>query len=252
MKRVSFVLGTLAAGALAAGCIAGPSRSLNPLGHASPNKDMATQEQYPLRSSATKEEVDRVFEEHYPGTINWLYVWGTDRWFDLLDITTLHLDAGRGFGLNLRITEFAQIGLNWWDGESWGWRGRSWGVWETSEVDRGVGPFYWVEYERHPSWGTQTLFNHDYKYTGWDILETGDPKSGNGDWSEIGGKLRILAIGAGVRISPAELCDFVCGLFPVSFIANLIGYRQPTPDIMHDDIWAQIKQHLQDEKGLDQ
>jgi hypothetical protein len=213
---------------------------------------MATQDQYPLRSSATKEEVDRVFEEHYPGTINWLYVWGKDRWFDLLDITSLNLDAGRGFGINLRITDFAQIGLNWWDGDSWGWRGRAWGVWETKEVERGIGPFYWMEYERHPSWGTQTLFDHDYKYTGWDVLETADPKVGNGDWSEIGGKIHILALGAGLRISPAELCDFVAGLFPVSFVMNVIGYRQPTPDIMDDDTYAQIKAQLQDEKGLGQ
>jgi hypothetical protein len=252
MKRVSFVLGTLAAGALAAGCIGGPDRSLNPLGHASPNKDLATQEQFPLRSSATKEEVDRQFEERYPGTINWIYVWGKDRWFDLLDITSVNIDAGRGFGLNLRVTEYAQIGLNWWDGTSWGWRGRTWGAWETSEVERGVGPFYWIEYQRHPTWGTQSLFDHDYKYTGWDILETGNPKVTNGDWSEIGGKIHFLALGAGVRISPVELCDFVAGLFPVSFVANVIGYRDPVPDIMNDDTYAQIKQQLEDEKGLGQ
>ena len=252
MKRVSFVLGTLVAGALAAGCIGGPSRAMNPLGHASPNKDLATQEQYPLRSSATKEEVDRQFEERYPGTINWIYVWGKDRWFDLLDITSLNIDAGRGFGFNVRATEYLQLGLNWWDGTSWGWRGRTWGAWETSEVERGVGPFYWIEYQRHPTWGTQSLFDHDYKYTGWDILETGNPKVTNGDWSEIGGKIHVLALGAGVRISPVELCDFVAGLFPVSFVANVVGYRDPVPDLMNDDTYAQIKQQLEDEKGLGQ
>ena len=55
MKRVSLVLLTLAAGVVAAGCV-GPTRSPNPLGHASPNKDLATQEQYPIKSSAVKEE----------------------------------------------------------------------------------------------------------------------------------------------------------------------------------------------------
>jgi hypothetical protein len=250
MKRVSFVLGTLVAGALAAGCIGGPSRSLNPLGHASPNKDLATQEQYPLRSSATKEEVDRQFDEMYPGTINWIFVWGKDRWFDLLDVLTFHLDAGRGLGFNIRITEFAQIGINWWDGQSWGMRGRTWGVWDTDEKEYGLGPFYWLEYERHPQWGTQSLFDHDYKYTGWDLLETGDPKAMYGEWTEIGAKVHVLAIGAGIKVSPAEACDFICGLFPVSFVMNVIGYRQPTPDIMDDDTWSQIEQQLQDEKGL--
>lgn len=250
MKRVSFVLGTVAAGILAAGCVGGPSRSPNPLGHASPNKDLATQEQYPLRSSAVKEEVDRQFEETYPGTMNWLYVWGKDRWMDLLDIASLNLDAGRGFGVNVRATEFLQLGLNWWDGHSWGMRGRTWGVWETSEEERGIGPFYWIELERHPTWGTQSLFDHDYKYTGWDIFETANSKVSNGDWSEVGGKVHVLAIGAGVRLSPVEAVDFVVGLFPVALVANIVGYRDPVPDVMADDTWSQMEQQLEEEKGL--
>jgi hypothetical protein len=250
MKRVSCVLGTLAVGALAAGCVGGPSRSPNPLGHASPNKDLATQEQYPLRSSAVKEEVDRQFDERYPGTINWLFVWGKDRWFDLLDIGGFNLDWGRGFGVNVCLTEFAQVGVNWWDGESWGMRGRTWGHWETSEVDRGLGPFYWVELERHPVWGTQSLFDQDYKYTGWDLHETADPKITNGDWSEVRGKVHVLAIGAGARLSPVEAVDFVVGLFPVSLIANIVGYREPVPDLMADDTWSQMERQLEDERGL--
>jgi hypothetical protein len=253
MKRVSFVFGTLAAGVLAAGCVGGPSRSPNPLGHASPNKDLATQEQYPLRSGAVKEEVDRKFEEAYPGTINWLYVWGKDRWFDLLDVASVNIDAGRGFGFNIHLTEFAQIGLNWWDGTSWGMRGRTWGTWETHEVDRGLGPFYWIEFERRPTWGTQSLFNHDYKYTGWDILEDADDaKVGHHDWSEVGASVHLFALGAGVSVSPIEAVDFVAGLFPVSLVANVAGYRDPVPDIMADDTWSQIKRELEDEKGLGQ
>jgi hypothetical protein len=250
MKRVSCMLGTLAVGALAAGCVVGPSRSPNPLGHASPNKDLATQEQYPVRSSASKEEVDRQFDERYPGTINWLFVWGKDRWFDLLDVAGFNLDWGRGFGVNVTLTEFAQVGLNWWDGQSWGMRGRTWGHWDTHEVDRGLGPFYWVELERHPAWGTQSLFDHDYKYTGWDLHETADPKVSNGDWSELRAKVHVLAIGAGARLSPVEAVDFVVGLFPVSLVANIVGYREPVPDVMADDTWSQMERLLEDEKGL--
>jgi len=252
MKRVSFVLGTLAASLLAAGCVGGPSRSVNPLGHASPNKDLATREQYPLRSSAVKEEVDRQFEERYPGTINWLYVWGADRWFDLMDIASFNIDFGKGFGVSVKATEFMEVGINWWDGMSWGMRGRAWGVWETHEVDRGFGPFYWVELERKPTWGTESLFGHEYKYTGWDLHETADAKISNGDWSEIGAKVHVFAIGAGVKVSPIEAVDFVAGLFPVGLIANVAGYHEPIPDIMGDDTWSQIKKELEDEKGLGQ
>jgi hypothetical protein len=250
MKRVSLVLGSLAAVALAGGCVGGPSRSPNPLGHASPNKDLATQEQFPLASSPVKEEVDREFEERYPGAINWLYVWGKDRWFDLLDIASWNLDAGRGFAFNVRATEFAQIGLGWWDGTSWGMRGRTWGTWEVHEVERGIGPFYWIELERRPTWGTQSLFNHDYKYTGWDIQEKADPKVTNGDWSEVGAKVDLFALGAGVRVSPVEAVDFVAGLFPLPLVANVIGYREPVPDVMDDDTINQMRRELEDEKGL--
>ena len=250
MKRVSFVLGTLVVGALTSACVGGPSQSPNPLGNVSPNKDLATQEQYPLRSSAVKQEVDRQFEERYPGTINWLYVWGKDRWMDLLDVASWNVDFGRGFGFNVRATEFLQVGLNWWDGQSWGMRGRTWGVWETHEVDRGIGPFYWVEIERHPTWGTQSLFDHDYKYTGWDLHEEENSKVTNGDWSEIGAKVHVLAIGAGVRVSPVEAIDFIAGLFPVGLIANVVGYHEPIPDIMMDDTHSLIQRELEEEKGL--
>jgi hypothetical protein len=250
MTRVSFVLGTLAAATLAGGCVVGPSRSPNPLGHQSPNKDLATQEQYPLKSSAVKEEVDRQFEEQYPGTVNWLYVWGKDRWFDMLDMVSWDLNFGRGFGVNAHVTDFVQVGLNWWDGQSWGMRGRTWGVWETSEVDRGLGPFYWVEYERHPTWGTQSLFDHDYKYMGWDLAESGEPKAMHSEWSEIGARAHLFAVGAGAAVNLAEIFDFVTGLIPIGFIPNLIGYHEPTPDLMADDTWSQIKRELEAEKGL--
>ncbi len=249
MKQV-IVLGTLAAGLLAAGCVGGPSRSPNPLGHASPNKDLATDEQYPLRSSAVKEEVDRQFEERYPGTINWLYVWGKDRWFDLLDIAGFNIDFGRGFGVDLTATELLQVGVNWWDGMSWGMRGRAWGVWETHEVDHGLGPFYWVELERKPTWGTESLFGHYYKYSGWDILESGDQKVTNGDWSELRAKVHLFAVGAGVRLSPVEAVDFVAGLCPIGLVTNIFGYHEPIPDILGDDTWSMIKKELEEEKGL--
>jgi hypothetical protein len=250
MKRVSFVLGSLAVGALAAGCVGSPSRSPNPLGHASPNKDLATDEQYPLRSSAVKEEVDREFEQRYPGTMNWLYVWGKDRWLDLMDVASWNLDFGRGFGFNAHATELVQVGLNWWDGKSWGMRGRTWGVWDTHEVDRGLGPFYWIEYSRNPVWGTQSLFDHDYKYTGWDLQEKEFSKVTHGDWSEVGALAHVFALGFSVAVSPIEVVDFVAGLDPIGLVANVCGYHEPLPDIMGDDTHSVIEQELRDEKGL--
>lgn len=248
MKRVHLLIGAVAASGLA-GCVGGPARNPNPLGNNDPNRDLATSEQYPLRSSEVKEEVDRQFEMQHPGTVNWLFVWGKDRWFDFLDVWKWDVSAGRGFGVNAHLTEFAQAGVNWWDGQSWGMRGRAWGQWETSEEDRGLGPFYWVETERKPLWGTQNLWSHEYKYTGWDLQEESGDKATQ-DWSEIGGKFRLFAVGASAGASPVEAVDFLAGLFPVGLVANLAGYHHPLFDLMDDDTHAQIEKDLRTQKGL--
>ena len=56
MKRVQLLIGAVAAASLA-GCVGGPARSANPLGNNDPNRDLATQEQFPLQSDPVKEEV---------------------------------------------------------------------------------------------------------------------------------------------------------------------------------------------------
>lgn len=251
MKRVHLLVGFVAA-AFAGGCVGGPARSPNPLGNNDPNRDLATSEQYPLQSSAAKEEVDRRFEMQHPGVANWLYVWGRDRWFDLMDVASWDLSVGRGMGANLHLTEFAQVGANWWDGWSWGMRGRAWGVWQTSEVDRGIGPFYWVEHERTPVWGTKTLWDHEYKYTGWDIQEPGQAtadKAIHDDWTDLGATAHLVAIGAHISASPIEAVDFVAGILPVGLVANVAGYHHPIFDIMHDDTWSGIEKALKNERG---
>lgn len=254
MKRVHLVIGAVAAAGLS-GCVAGPARSANPLGNNDPHRDLATSEQFPLRSDPTKEEVDRQFEQQYPGTVSWLYVWGKDRWFDLMDIVSWDIAFGRGLGFNVHATELLQVGLNWWDGTSWGQRGRAWGVWETSEFDRGFGPLYWVELERSPKWGTQTLWDHEYKFTGWDYdeasLESGN-KALDHDWSEFGGKVHVIAVGADASVSPIEAIDFVAGLFPVGLIANVFGYHHPVFDIVNDDTHAEIERKMREENSLGQ
>ena len=109
IKGLAFLAGTVAAGMLLPGCLTGPLHSPNPLGHPNPHRDLATQAQYPLRSAPDKEEVDRRFEETYPGTINWLWVWGRDRWFDLLGVFEPPLEIPQE-GLELDLGLFDRRG----------------------------------------------------------------------------------------------------------------------------------------------
>jgi hypothetical protein len=251
MKRVHLLIGAVAAASLA-GCASSTSQSSDPQGTNDPNRDVATGERAPFHSDPVKEEVDRQFEMEHPGTLSWFGVWAVDRWYDLWDVLGWDLSFGRGLGVNVHVTEFAQLGLNWWDGQSWGQRGRAWGVWTTSEEDRGIGPFYWVEHDRQPNWGTKNLFEHEYKYTGWDLDEESGNKANHQDWTEVGGLVHLIAIGAEVNVSPIEAVDFVAGLFPPTLIVNLFGYHHPLFDIMEDDTHSKIEKDLRAEKGLGQ
>ncbi len=229
MQRLSFLAGTLAAGLLAAGCASG-----------SPVSDAPSAEPlYPSQSDPVKVEVDRQFDEEYPGIGNAALVWGADRGLDLLDVISWDIQFGRGFGINASATEYLQAGMGWWEGTSLGMRGRAWGVWKEDLTHRGLGPYYWVEYERTPVSGTQTLFDIDYKYTGWDLFENSSNKGLHHDWSEFSASLELFAVGAQAAASPVEVVDFVSGFLPYV-------------DILEDDTRARIEQRLRSERGLGQ
>ncbi len=239
-KGFAFLVGTVAAGALMAGCSTPPKA-----GHGETVHDQL----YPVESSAVRSEVDRKFEEIYPGAGNWAWVWVRDRVLDLADVPSWDVQFGRGFGANAHLTEYAQAGIGWWDGTSLGQRGRAWGMWSESKVHRGLGPFYWIEVERTPDWGTQNLFDHEYKYTGWDLFED-RTKAADHDWADVGASAQLLAVGASAAASPIEAVDFVAGLIPIGLITNLFGVHQPIFDIRSDDTYSVLQSSLAEEKGL--
>ncbi len=240
-KGFAFLVGTVAAGALLSGCSTPPKP-----GHGQTAHDQV----YPLERSADREEVDRRFDEAYPGALNWGWVWFRDRWFDLWDIPSWDIQFGRGFGVNVTATEYAQAGIGWWDGMSLGERGRSWGMWDEHVVHRGLGPFYWVEIERTPKWGTKNLFDHEYKYTGWDLFEESGNKAAHHDWADLGAGANVLAVGASVAASPVEAVDFIAGLIPIQLVTGWFGAHQPVFDIKSDDTYNRMAHELAEEKGL--
>ena len=210
-KGFAFLVGTLAAGALLSGCASDPVRT----------------------------EVDREYDEQHPGFMNKTGVWFADRGLDLVDVIFLDIQFGRGFGVNVTATEYLQAGIGWWDGTSLGGRGRSWGMWDETMVHRGLGPFYWIEIERTPTWGTTTLWDHEYRYTGWDLFEENGNKAIDHDWADLGLSAQLLAIGARVAVSPIEAVDFVAGTITLGVV-----------DIRDDDTRSELEKELREEKGL--
>jgi hypothetical protein len=262
MKRVHLVVTAALAVGLGACCSTNPRSSGSPSGRKASSTVSASSGSTSSGSASSgrpwvecdevKQEVDRVFDERHPGVGRWALVWLGDRGNDLLDILEVSLSFGRGMGVNLRATEYLQAGVNWWDGMSWGMRGRAWGVWETREEDRGVGPFYWVEHERRPVCGTASLWDHEYKYTGWDLSEDSYSKAVHHDWTSFGGSARVIAVGAEAAVSPLEALDFVGGVLPIGLVVNLFGYHHPVFDVMQDDTWSELRDELVEEKGLGQ
>ncbi len=235
------VAGTMATGALLSGCNTPPKA-----GHG----ETVHEEAYPLARSAEREEVDRQFNEIYPGAGNWTWIWFRDRWMDLWDVVEADIAFGQGFGVNAHATEILQAGMGTWEGTSMGLRGRAWGMWEESKTHRGLGPWYWIDVERSPLWGTKNLFDHEYEYTGWDIMEETGDKAIDQDWTSIGASAQVLAVGAHVAASPLEAVDFIAGLIPVGLVVNWFGVNKPIFDIMEDDTYSRLQKKLADEQGL--
>jgi hypothetical protein len=223
-KRFAYLaVGLVAAGALLTGC-----STVNP----------------------ERDEVDRQYAEQNPTAGKKAGTWFGDRWYDLTDIIKADLAFGMGIGVNIHATEILQAGIGTWDGTSVGLRARSFGKWEESKTHRGLGPWYWVDVERTPIWGTSQISMHEYQYTGWDIMEETGDKAIDHDWSELGASVQIIAIGAHVAGSPLEAVDFLAGLIPISLIENLFGGTMPAWDIMDDDAYARLAAELEEEQGL--
>lgn len=200
--------------------------------------------------SPEREEVDRQFRAEYPNAGSWTGVWFLDRWLDLTDIVKADVAFGQGFGVNAHATEILQAGIGTWDGTSVGLRARSFGMWEEEKTHRGLGPWYWVDVERTPLWGTSHIAEHEYKYTGWDIMEQTGDKAIDHDWTEIGASAQFLAIGAHVAASPLEAIDFLAGLIPVGLVYNMFGANKPIFDISKDDTYSRLQKQLADERGI--
>jgi len=250
------VLGSVAVACLSAGCVSFPDTEVptppwfDSGSHPSPHHDDAEATLYPLRSSAVKAEVDKEFEAQHPGFMGWFFSYWKDRLLDLQDVVSADIAVGRGLGVNFRPTEYAQVGLGWYDGVKVGWRQRAAGWWDEKRVERGASAFYWMEIDRKARWGTKTLFGQDYEYTGWDIWEDHTNKRCEHDWSDFGAGFTLAFLGADVNLSPGEFVDFVAGIFPVTFIQNCLGYHNPTFDLSGDDTWSQLRDQLVRERGI--
>jgi hypothetical protein len=200
-------------------------------------------------------EVDREYEARYDYGER-LGIFFLDTLLDLTDTVQFNLSGGFGGALplvNVHFTELAQIGIGWFEGMNIGWEERAIGAWEEKRGEYGLGPMYMMEIDRKAHSGTTTLFRHDYKYTGLDILEKPEWKEDQ-HWSSIGARFHLFVVGAGINFNMAEIADFVLDIIPglpLGLVLTLCNYYEMPWDFMGDTTYKSVEQDLEKEKDLE-
>ncbi|MBX7245614.1 MAG: hypothetical protein K1X53_08940 [Candidatus Sumerlaeaceae bacterium] len=116
-----------------------------------------------------------------------------NRVLDLIDIGRLSIGIGCGFGVNVRVTELAEIGIGKYETTRFGMKGRVLPVYEENIDESGIAFLGWVNgcLQRDPT--------------------------------EIGADLHIGIIGAQAAVSLAEAIDFVAGFLLIDLQGDDLG-----------------------------
>jgi hypothetical protein len=119
-----------------------------------------------------------------------------NRVLDLIDIARLNVGIGCGFGVNVRLTELAEIGFGQYQTTRFGMKGRVLPVYEENIDEAGIAFLGYVNgcLQRDPT--------------------------------EVGADLHLGIIGAQAAISLAEAADFVAGIVLIDLQGDDLG---PSP-----------------------
>lgn len=168
-----------------------------------------------------------------------------DRGNDFLDIFGLNVSYGAGVLVNVRATQFAQVGLVAFSGARFGFNGRRCLSWYEESIEIGISPFYYGREVSTASMSSNMPEIHQvmrvYTLLGpiFALFETEEsdvtPQSEKGSFAiifredgdksfdeaydrrlfDIGFSVHCLLVGIEVFVNPAEAIDFVLGLFTI-------------------------------------
>ncbi len=124
-----------------------------------------------------------------------------NRIFDLLDIFRLNVGVGPGIGVNLRATQFAQVGIASYDAIKLGIIGRQ----------------GWIYMEESKEFGVSLLYIEDSKAVG--PLIAFEEKTDR-QLLGIGGFLYLFFVGVEAGIRPKEIADFFLGWAMIDFVED--------------------------------
>jgi hypothetical protein len=144
---------------------------------------------------------------------------------------------GPGIAAQVRATEAAQVGVSILGGVRAGSWGRGAGLWGCAEVDLGLSPIWWYRAALTRDLGGDVP-DQEIKGAGLSLIAPDDEDARNrrddltrGFW-DFGGTLHAAIIGVDAFVNPAEILDFIVGIFGL--------------DIMGDDYGASFEEILRD------
>lgn len=116
-----------------------------------------------------------------------------NRALDFLDIFRASIGFGCGFGVNVRVTELAEIGFGQYETTRFGMKGRVLPVYEENIDEAGIALLGWVNgcLQRDPT--------------------------------EVGADLHLGIIGAQAAVSLAEVADFITGFILIDLQGDDLG-----------------------------
>lgn len=116
-----------------------------------------------------------------------------NRALDFIDIFRINIGLGYGAGINLRLTELAEVGFGKYETTRFGMKGRVLPVYEENIDEAGIAFFGYVNgcLQRDPT--------------------------------EIGADLHLGIIGAQAAISVAEIADFIAGFILIDLQGDDLG-----------------------------
>ncbi|MHC4472497.1 MAG: hypothetical protein ACYTDY_05095 [Planctomycetota bacterium] len=204
-------------------------------------------------SSVITSEVDREYKARYSFGERF-GLWWLDRFQDTLfdgaviPQTTFTFGFGNYAEVHNGLYAF---GGGWVEGYSVGMKERALGVWHEKRKEYGFAMFYWRDLHRETAYGIPAAFEHDYDYTGWDLLEDKPVwKEDETHWSDFGFAVPVLpGLTLGANWSLIEFWDAALGWIstPVSLPLVLVGFDQPFWDLKGDDRWNLIRKELEAE-----
>jgi hypothetical protein len=194
-----------------------------------------------MKGSQAYQNYKAEMDQTYPTFGSYLAMTLKDSLMDFTDIFRFHAAGGEGIGLDVQPTEPLQFGFMFTDNARMGWQKRSFGVWNETRREGGVGWAYYRSLEMEPIRGQEAMFDQPKAFKDFTLRHNSEFH-----WADIGFQTHLVFFGFGFYFSPKETIDFLYGLgnIPIAVLRpgiQAMGLDAAQLDYSEDDSPAAIR-----------